>query len=105
MPRLTQAGLAKPPGSSRRVSDSHGRAQSRMVCDMGRVLRKLYSDPACRDKRRPGRYRPQCEQLESRQLLSPLPLNEPLTTDPGVQQMPAVAVDPHDPAHLAVAYM
>jgi hypothetical protein len=29
----------------------------------------------------------------------------PLTSDPGVQQMPSVAVDPHDPSHLAVAYM
>jgi hypothetical protein len=29
----------------------------------------------------------------------------PLTTDPGVQQMPSVAVDPHDPSHLVVATM
>jgi hypothetical protein len=29
----------------------------------------------------------------------------PLTTDPGVQQMPSVAVDPHDANHLVVAYM
>src|SRR5947207_5259660 len=50
-------------------------------------------------------YRPRCEQLESRQLLSPLLMNEPLTTDPGVQQMPSIAADPHDPQHLVVAYM
>ena len=80
MPRSTQAGLAKSPGSSRRVSDPPGRSQSRLMCDLGRLLQKLYGDSGCRGKRAPGGYRPQCEQLESRQLLSSLPVNEPLTT-------------------------
>ena len=32
-------------------------------------------------------------------------VNRAITTDPGVQQNPSVAVDPLDPNHLAVAYM
>ncbi len=55
-----------------------------------------------------GPYRPWLEELEVRRLLStgpPLPLNQPLTTDANVQQMPSVAVDPHDANHLVVAYM
>jgi hypothetical protein len=47
------------------------------------------------------------EELESR--LAPsaaaLPANVAVTTEPGVQQMPSVAVDPHDAAHLVVAYL
>jgi hypothetical protein len=44
---------------------------------------------------------PRVEELESRLA----PSNLPLTADPGVQQMPSVAVDPHDPNHLVVVYM
>src|SRR5262249_7147486 len=29
----------------------------------------------------------------------------PITTDPNVQQMPSIAVDPHAPQHVVVAYM
>src|SRR5947208_2739229 len=48
------------------------------------------------------------EELESR--LTPssggtLGLNTPITTDPGVQQMPSIAADPLDSQHLVVAYM
>lgn len=44
------------------------------------------------------------EELESR--LTPSGgLNLPITVDPGVQQMPSIAADPHDPQHLVVAYM
>jgi hypothetical protein len=32
-------------------------------------------------------------------------VNEAVTTDPGVQQMPSVAVDPHDSQHVVIAYM
>jgi hypothetical protein len=32
-------------------------------------------------------------------------VNVPITTDPGVQQMPSIAVDPHDAGHLVVSYM
>jgi hypothetical protein len=32
-------------------------------------------------------------------------VNRSVTTDPGVQQMPSVAVDPLDPNHLVIAYM
>lgn len=42
------------------------------------------------------------ELLETRQYLS---ANQVLTTDPGVQQMPSIAVDPLDPDHVVVAYM
>src|SRR4051794_26611584 len=60
---------------------------------------------------RPGRRRqfgrPEVEELEGR--LTPsggtFGLNIPITTDPGVQQMPSVAVDPHDARHLVVAYL
>lgn len=45
------------------------------------------------------------EQLERRILLSALGANLALTTDPGVQQMPSIAVDPTDPRHLVVSYM
>ncbi|MBI3462472.1 MAG: hypothetical protein HY000_05340, partial [Planctomycetes bacterium] len=31
--------------------------------------------------------------------------NTAVTTDPGVQQMPSVAVDPLDPSHVVIAYM
>jgi hypothetical protein len=37
-------------------------------------------------------------------LAAPL-MNQAITADPGVQQMPSVAVDPHDASHLVVAYM
>src|SRR5215470_14147149 len=33
------------------------------------------------------------------------PANLAITTDPKVQQMPSVAVDPHDANHIVVAYM
>ena len=60
---------------------------------------------------RPGRGsrypRLQVEELESR--LTPSggtpSLNLPLTSDPDVQQMPSIAVDPLDPEHLVVSYM
>jgi hypothetical protein len=32
-------------------------------------------------------------------------VNVPLTSNPGVQQMPSVAVDPNDPSHIVVAYL
>ena len=32
-------------------------------------------------------------------------MNRAITTDPGVQQMPSVAVDPLDPNHVVIAYM
>jgi hypothetical protein len=32
-------------------------------------------------------------------------VNEAVTTDPGVQQMPSVAADPHDSQHVVIAYM
>src|SRR5262249_18665290 len=51
--------------------------------------------------------RPQVEELETR--LAPsvgtLGLNLPITTDPDVQQMPSVAVDPRDSQHVVVSYM
>src|SRR5207253_11505168 len=50
----------------------------------------------------------QVEELASR--LTPssggtVGLNTPITTDPGVQQMPSVAVDPLDSQHVVIAYM
>jgi len=42
------------------------------------------------------------EELESR--LAPS-VNIPITTDPGVQQNPSIAVDPQDANHLVAAYM
>ena len=33
------------------------------------------------------------------------PVNQAITSGAGVQQMPSVAVDPHDPSHVVVAYM
>src|SRR4051812_49163111 len=45
------------------------------------------------------------EALEPRRLLAASPANLPLTSDPGVQQMPSVAVDPIAPQHLVTAYM
>ncbi len=44
------------------------------------------------------------EELESR-LAPTAGVNAALTTDPGVQQMPAMVVDPRDAHHLAVAYL
>src|SRR5205823_5083906 len=43
--------------------------------------------------------------LSAGNLLDAPPVNQAITTDPGVQQMPALAVDPHDAHHLVVAYM
>jgi hypothetical protein len=48
------------------------------------------------------------EELEPRRTPSAsgsVPANIAVTTDPGVQQMPSVAVDPHDPNHLVAAYL
>src|SRR4051794_39154659 len=47
------------------------------------------------------------EALETRCLLAgaSTALNVPLTTDLGVQQFPSLAVDPHAPQRVAVAYM
>ncbi len=45
---------------------------------------------------------PLVEVLESR--LAPT-ANLAITTNPGVQQMPSIAVDPRDPDHLVTAYM
>src|SRR5262249_62384484 len=50
------------------------------------------------------------EQLEWRHLLAaggvtPAISNLAITTDPKAQQMPSLAVDPHDANHLGVAYM
>jgi hypothetical protein len=58
--------------------------------------------------RRPRSCRLEVEELESRLAPSVTPafgVNVPITTDPGVQQMPSVAVDPLDPQHLVIAYM
>src|SRR5438128_1502992 len=57
---------------------------------------------------RPQSCRLEVEELESR--LTPsaggtVGLNTPITTDPGVQQMPSVAVDPLDASHVVIAYM
>ena len=52
----------------------------------------------------PPPVRPHVEELESR-LAPSAGFNVPLITDPGVQQMPSVAVDPHDADHLVVVYM
>src|SRR5207245_2329815 len=38
-------------------------------------------------------------------LLATYGVNRAITTDPGVQQMPSIAVDPLDPNHLVLAYM
>ncbi len=48
------------------------------------------------------RFRPRLEEVESR--LAPS-ANVAITTNPGVQQMPSIAVDPLDPDHLVTAYM
>jgi len=49
------------------------------------------------------------EILEQRSLLSIVDpsaiINRQVTNDPGVQQDPSIAVDPHDSQHLVVAYM
>src|SRR5262245_337829 len=37
--------------------------------------------------------------------VAPAIANLAITTDPSVQQMPSVAVDPHDPNHVVIAYM
>lgn len=50
----------------------------------------------------PRRFRPRLEEVESR--LAPS-ANVAVTTDPGVQQMPSIAVDPLDSRHEVVAYM
>src|SRR5689334_4553417 len=63
----------------------------------------LCPDPTPRRRRRLGRF--VMEALEARRLLSVAPLNIPITLDPGVQQDPAIAVDPHDSSHLVVTYM
>jgi hypothetical protein len=55
-----------------------------------------------RSRFRRGFYRPHLELLEGRCLPSG---NQALTTDPGVQQMPSVAVDPADANHVVIAYM
>jgi hypothetical protein len=39
------------------------------------------------------------------QAAAPALVNEAVTTDPGVQQMPSVAVDPLDSSHVVIAYM
>src|SRR4051794_7434464 len=45
------------------------------------------------------------EELEPRVLLSAGGANRPIASEAGVQQMPSLAVDPHDAHHLVVAYM
>jgi FG-GAP-like repeat len=57
---------------------------------------------------RPRSFRPHLEELEPRLALSATAafgVNAPVTTDPGVQQMPSIAADPHDSSHLVVAYL
>src|SRR5262249_21755329 len=49
--------------------------------------------------------RPFLEELETRRTPSTSIANIAVTTDPGVQQMPSVAVDPADPNHVVIAYM
>ena len=63
-------------------------------------------------RREPARRRCQSrrlhvEELERRLAITgtPLAVNVPVTTDPGVQQMPTIAADPADPKHLVTAYM
>lgn len=60
-----------------------------------------------RQRRRARRSRFCIEPLERRCLLSApvVAPNIPITTDPAVQQMPSIAVDPLDANHLVVAYM
>ena len=53
--------------------------------------------------KRPRSRRLEVEELESRVMLSGA--NVPLTTEPGVQQMPSIAADPSDSQHLVVVYM
>ncbi len=53
--------------------------------------------------------RPLVEWLEPRLAPSAIPVdlgvNVPITTDPGVQQMPTVVADPRDAKHLVIAYL
>ena len=59
-----------------------------------------------RRRRRHGTRRfdgPEVEELGAR--VMPSIVNLPLTSDPGVQQMPLMAVNPLDPDHLVIAYM
>src|SRR5262245_49433114 len=61
-----------------------------------------------RPRRRVRNGRLEVEELETRLTPSVTPafaVNTPVTTDPGVQQMPSVAVDPLDASHVVVAYM
>src|SRR5947207_14020634 len=78
-----------------------------MLAWLSRWLRPRTGPPPG-PRKRPCSCRLQVEELESR--LTPraggtVGLNTPITTDPGVQQMPSIAADPHDPSHLVVAYM
>src|SRR5262245_66122035 len=72
------------------------------------LFRKRFRRSRRRERSRP-RPRPlQVTELEPRCLLdagSTLPVNRPVTTDAGVQQMPSIAEDPLDARHLVVAYM
>jgi hypothetical protein len=57
-------------------------------------------------RRRPQERDRLIEALERRVFLSAIaPTDSLLTDDPGVQQMPSIAVDPADARHLVVAYM
>jgi hypothetical protein len=71
------------------------------------LFRWLHSTRQPRVRRRRQKPRSQTcrlhvEELERR--LAPS-ANLPLTTDPGVQQMPSIAVDPHNAQHMVVAFM
>src|SRR5262249_20828631 len=95
-----------------------GRAPSVLLSRRSRTMAPWlpgWGNPAIRSSRRRqrswSRSRP-CrlwvEELESR--LTPSTsgvagLNLPLTTDPGVQQMPSIAVAPLNSQHLVVSYM
>src|SRR5258707_9793393 len=108
MSRSRIIGSEKLPRSAWHLSHPADRLQTWLTREISTVFQKMFGRPRVRALARLRGYRPQCEQLECRQLLSaatPLSVNVPITTDPGVQQMPSVAADPHDPQHLVVAYM
>src|SRR5947209_1369168 len=73
-----------------------------MLSRVRRWLLKHGKTSPARLRTRTGSLRLSLEELESR--LAPS-VNLPLSTDPGVQQQPSIAVDLHDPNHLVVAYM
>jgi hypothetical protein len=76
-----------------------------MLAWLFKRIRHKAAPPQCPSRSRASRhfYRPHLMELESRVL--PSIANLPLTTNGDVQQMPSIAVDPHNSQHLVVAYM